>query len=125
MYQFSVNYEMFRKKTGIIAIGTFGAAILNIILNALFIPVLDMYGAAIATTLSYLGLFIAHYYISKKLQGGKSYVTMRDFANWFFLVVITCIIFYIMKDMVIIRWVIAIMIGILCLVRVFKRRSIF
>lgn len=40
MYQFPVNFEFFHKKTKIIAIGTVGAGLLNIILKAIMIPAL-------------------------------------------------------------------------------------
>jgi len=125
MYQFSINLELFKKKTGIISLGTFVAAIVNIILNVSLIPVLDMFGAAIATSLSWLGLFIAHYLIARRLQGGKSYVTICDFSKWILLMIITCILFYSLKELIIIRWVLAIGVIIFCIARVIKRRTIF
>ncbi|MBM6972148.1 oligosaccharide flippase family protein, partial [Mordavella massiliensis] len=63
MYQFPVNFEFFHRKTNIIAIGTSSSAILNIILNCIMIPIWGMYGAALATTVSYFLLFLAHYFI--------------------------------------------------------------
>jgi O-antigen/teichoic acid export membrane protein len=60
MYQFPVNFEFFHKKTNIIAVGTMGAAVSNIILNAIMIPRYGMYGAAMATAISYAFLFLAH-----------------------------------------------------------------
>ena len=98
IYQFSVNYEIFRKKTSIIAIGTFVAAVINVILNALLIPTFEMFGAAIATTLSFMGLFMSHYFIAKKLQDGESYVSIIDFSKWFVLIILVSTLFYLLKD---------------------------
>ena len=56
-------YETYKKKTAYIAIGTVGAAGLNIALNIALIPCFGGMGATIATVLSYLVLFIYHYII--------------------------------------------------------------
>lgn len=63
LYSFPVAYETYKKKTAYIAIGTVGAAGLNIALNIALIPCFGGMGATIATVLSYLVLFIYHYII--------------------------------------------------------------
>ncbi len=125
MYYFSVNVEIFKKKTGIIALGTFSTAIVNIILNALLIPVMGMFGAAIATAISYLGLFIAHYIIALHLQEGKPYVTIFDFIKWLSIIIASCLSFYLIKDLILLRWIIAFGTGALCIWHIVKRRTIF
>ncbi len=55
-----------KKKTRIIALLILSAAILNILLNTLFIPVWKFYGASIATTLSQIIFFISVYYFAQK-----------------------------------------------------------
>lgn len=55
-----------KKKTRIIAMLIISAAILNIFLNTLFIPVWKFYGASIATTLSQVIFFISVYYFAQK-----------------------------------------------------------
>lgn len=125
MYQFSVNYEIYSKKTGIIAIGTCITAVVNILLNALFIPIWGYIGAAIATAMSFLGLFIAHYFIASKLQGGTPYVPLRKFIKWLLMLLLASILFYLLKDIIVIRWIIAILVAFFCVYRVIKRRSVF
>jgi O-antigen/teichoic acid export membrane protein len=54
------------KKTRIIAILILSAALLNILLNSLLIPVWSFYGAAIATTFSQAVFFLLVYYYAQK-----------------------------------------------------------
>ncbi len=53
-------------KTKIIAMNTFGIAILNIILNFILIPHFKMAGAALANTISFLILYISSHYFAQK-----------------------------------------------------------
>ena len=54
------------KKTKIIAMVIISAALFNILLNYLFIPKWDFYGAAAATTISQIVFFISVYYFAQK-----------------------------------------------------------
>jgi len=54
------------KKTGIIAITMIVATILNICLNIILIPGLNIYGAALSTAISQIFFFIVIYYFSQK-----------------------------------------------------------
>lgn len=55
------------KKTKMVMISTLIGAILNIILNFMFIPKTGMYGAAIATTISYIVIYLMRKKDSKKI----------------------------------------------------------
>jgi O-antigen/teichoic acid export membrane protein len=55
-----------KNKTNYIAYNTIGAAILNIALNFLFIPKYKMIGAAVATIISFLALYLASYFATNK-----------------------------------------------------------
>ena len=126
MYQFPVNYEFYHKKTNIIAMGTIGAAIVNIILNYLLIPTYGMFGAAIATSLSYLALFIVHYVIVHRLKGVKKYHTsVIAFLPAVAFVSVGVFLFYFLMDNYYIRWMIGFAAGVFELVRVIQRKSIF
>lgn len=57
-YSFPVNFELYNKKIKAIAAGTSGVAIFNIILKLFMIPRWGLYGSAIATSLSYVLLFV-------------------------------------------------------------------
>lgn len=65
-YSFPVNCEFYYEKTRYIAIGTTLAAILNILFNFYFIPKSGANGAALATFLAYIFLFVLHEFIVRK-----------------------------------------------------------
>lgn len=125
MYQFPVNFEFYNRKTKIIALGTFSAAIANIILNILLIPQWGMYGAAFATAISYGLLFVAHYIIVKHLKEMKYHISITRFLPGLLTVIVFSLLFYIFKNYWIIRWGLAIIIGGMELYRIIKRKSIF
>lgn len=125
MYQFPVNFEFFHKKTNIVAIGTVSAALLNIILNAIMIPPWGMYGAAIATAISYGGLFIMHYMIVTHMKGYRFHLNARVFLPGLAAVCICTALFYVLDDYWYIRWGVGIVVGIFELYRIYKRRTIF
>ncbi len=54
------------KKTKIIALLVISAAILNILLNLLFIPVWGFYGASVATAISQVIYFVAVYFVAQR-----------------------------------------------------------
>ncbi|TCD46268.1 capsid assembly protein [Streptococcus sp. X16XC17] len=66
LYTFPVNIQFYHANTKMIPIGTIAAGIVNAILNYFFIPKFGIYGAAVATVLSYLCLLIFHHLISRK-----------------------------------------------------------
>ncbi|MFC1887401.1 lipopolysaccharide biosynthesis protein [Candidatus Cloacimonadota bacterium] len=57
-----------RKKAGNIALAVGLGATINIILNFILIPVLGVYGAGIASVISYLFIFLLNYRISENLN---------------------------------------------------------
>ncbi len=65
VYGMYVNLEIYAKKTGIISIGTVSAALLNIGLNAVFIPRYGYIAAAYTTLVGYAAQFAFHYIIVK------------------------------------------------------------
>lgn len=128
MYQFPVNYEFFHKKTYIVAIGTAGAAVVNIALNALLIPMKGPFGgimgAAIATALSYFALFALHMIIVVNMKE-KFHMSFSAFLPGLVTVLVCAVLFYVLEDQWYIRWPLGAALGIGELVRIFKRKSIF
>ena len=61
IYTIFANYAFYRKRTGLISLFTFIAAIINIGLNYLFIPKYGYVAAAWTTLFSYFILFVFHY----------------------------------------------------------------
>ncbi len=125
LYSFPVNFEFFHKKTSIIAIGTCGAAAVNIVLNALLIPKYEMIGAAVATTASYILLFVFHQIIAKYIIKQSYHCKTRSFIPAIIAVIAACIIFYLTLGLWYIRWAVGAILGILLLTRIYKNKSIF
>lgn len=65
LYTFPANFQFYSKETKFIALGTITAALINVVFNFILIPYIGMYGAAIATLLSYVVLFSMHFTIVK------------------------------------------------------------
>ncbi len=107
VYGMYVNIETYEKKTFIISLGTTSAAILNIVLNWIFIPKYGYMAAAYTTMLSYFALFAFHYLIVK-LRIKKYYNTLFD-NKFVFLMIAVMLLFwmtsYILYQYNIIRYV--------------------
>lgn len=125
MYQFPVNFEFFHKKTNIVAIGTVSAALMNIVLNATMIPLWGMYGAALATAISYGGLFIMHYLIVTHMKGFNFHLKAWSFIPGLICVCLCTVLFYVLADYTIIRWGLGVILGLFEIYRIYKRRTIF
>ncbi len=125
MYQFPVNFEFFHKRTRLIAIGTVGAAVLNIILNFIMIRRWGMFGAAAATTISYMALFFLHYTIVKNMKKENFHLKVIAFCPGIVGIIIGVIMFYIFQNMWYLRWLLGFTIGVVELFRMYRRKSIF
>ena len=123
LYLFPVNYEFYYKKNKYIAISTVVAALLNIILNCILIPRLEMKGAAIATVIAYIFLFLIHDNIARKMM--KEYQIERRFYIKGILVVILCFwLNQLLEDYALLRWIIGATIGIIWILHVKKEGEI-
>ena len=65
VYTHYVNIEMHLKKTQYVSAGTVVAAVLNIVLNIIFIPRFGFAAAAYTTLAGYIVLMLLHYLITK------------------------------------------------------------
>lgn len=73
IYTHYINIEMHLKKTKFVPIGTTMAAILNLLLNAIFIPRYGFVAASYTTFVSYFVLMLVHYIYSRFVLGVKLY----------------------------------------------------
>ena len=73
IYSHYVIIEMHLKKTIYVSVGTVVAAVLNVSLNYIFIPIYGYIAAGYTTLLSYLVLFILHYIITRYVLKIKLY----------------------------------------------------
>ena len=98
------------------------AAIINIILNIIFIPLFGYIAAAYTTLIGYIGLSIMHYIFMKKVEKNKIYdikfITMISLV----LIILSFIIMVLYKY-IIIRYLIIIII--ISLVIISKKRILY
>lgn len=125
VYQFAVNYEFFKSKSRIIAYGTASAAVINIFFNIIMIPLWGMYGAAIATVLSYAFLAMIHFIVVMKWRDEKYPLVKRPLLYGLIAVLVSCVLFYVLADYWLLRWALSLVITIYLFVSVYKRRTIF
>lgn len=125
LYSFPVNYEFYHKKSIHIATGTSAAAVINCILNYLLIPQMGMSGAAYATLISYVLLWIFHHMVSKYIIKEGYHYKVSQFLPGLTIMVSACIFTSIFQEYIIIRWVSAVIVGIILLRHLMKTKSIF
>ncbi|MBL4938132.1 oligosaccharide flippase family protein [Clostridium sp. YIM B02515] len=107
LYSLPVNYEFYMKKTYLISIGTFLSGFINIILNLLLIPKYGYIAGAYTTLVSYILLFLYHYIIANVLSKGKLFET-RYFVFSIVFIFAVAGMFYILKSLWVIRYIIII-----------------
>ena len=125
LYSFPVNYEFYHQKSIHIAIGTTGAAVVNCILNFILIPRMGMSGAAYATVISYLALWIFHHLVSKYVIRENYHYALKTFLPGVCVLALVSIMVEEMQDMIVIRWIMAVIVGIITLRHLWKTKSIF
>lgn len=126
LYSFPANFEFYHKHSKTIAVGTSFACIFNIGLNYILIKLIGMTGAAIATLLSYMLLFIFHTIAAEFII--KEEYHYKGFKNIYIyipIVLIGCGLFYLIRDFALLRWGIFAALAIALVVRTIKNRSIF
>jgi len=125
IYQFAVNFEFFLAKPKFVAIGTAIAGVWNIILNILFIPQWGMYGAAIATLISYVILAVIHFMLVRLWKYDKYPLSYSSVMIGLAAVIIACIGYDLLDGLWYIRWGIGICISIYLGIQVWKQKTIF
>ena len=125
MYSFAVNYELYNRESKKIAIGTTLAAIINCILNFFLIRTLGMTGAAIATLISYVLLFIFHNECAKKIKYQKFPYNNAIFASSTLKIIVNIFLFYIFLNMFYIRFMLAIILGLIIIKDIKTNKTFF
>ena len=119
LYSFPVNYEFYVKKTNYIALGTSLSAIINLVLNYIFIPKYSSFGAALTTLASYFFLFIFHEFITREKLGYKLFSPLQYLAR-IIIIAMSCFIYVKIVDIIWVRYVIILALGIIFFTGVFK-----
>lgn len=102
MYTFEVKTEFFFGKTTFISLGSLVSAIINIVLNIIFVPKYGYFAAAITTTTSYLFLFIFHYFTTSVILKKRVYGIRFHLMSITHMVVIT-LYFVLFRDVLFMR----------------------
>lgn len=115
LYTLPSSVEYFYEKTKYIAAGTLGAAVLNVILNTIFIQKYGYVAAAYTTLFTYVVYFVFHYMMAIYIHKSSIYSHKVFAAN--IMAVLGCmfIALGLLKHMFI-RWGIAIVLGLVTLV---------
>ncbi len=125
MYDLFASFQFFFKKTKLVAVGSCAGAVLNVILNAIFIPIFG-YIAAGYTTLVCYGLFgVLHYFFmrqmcKKYLDNYKVYDGKIIFGIGFLLIIAMFVMLMLYKFRII-RYCI---LGIIAIFLLLKRKAI-
>lgn len=106
-YTLYVYIEHYHKKTKGITINTVIAAITNIVLNLLLIPVFGYIAAAFTTLISYLVSFVLHAYKSKELE--PNLYPIKSFGLPLIEIGIATVFFYVFMDNAIVRWLMVVL----------------
>lgn len=122
LYSFSINYKYYKGKTISIAIGTVASGLLNILINFLLIPHYGIYGAALATCISYALLWIFHQIGASRIDKNDYPYTFDFFVPSVLLIFLTAFLsFVLLKKLPIIRWIAAVIDGLILLKMIIKK----
>jgi O-antigen/teichoic acid export membrane protein len=124
LYSFPANYEFYNAETKLISAGTICAAIINIACNLILIPLYAGMGAAIATLISFIFIFIFHEIAARFIIKNYDYEFIM-YLKGLLPVVAVSIIFYLTQDFWYVRWGIGAILGIYLLQRIIKAKAIF
>lgn len=92
VYTHYVNIELHLKKTVYVSSGTIFASLLNIGLNAIFIPKFGFVAAAYTTLASCFALMVVHFLITKKVLHMAVYNDIFMFGSLFVTTIVTTIV---------------------------------
>ena len=119
LYSLAVNTEYYYKKTSIIATNTLISAVINLVLNFIFIPQWGALAAAFTTAASYFVSFMLHYRYCRKLNG--ELFPFNTFAMPLMVIVLFTIFQYVTIYHAVIRWVAGLLMILLYTVFVYIR----
>lgn len=127
LYSFPVNYEFYNKKTSIIAMGTVMAGVCNVILNVFFITRFGMIGAAWATAIAHCLQFLFHHICTRCMVKEKADYPFKLVPMLILglIVVGSAWVIQCIQNKILLRWGVAVLLGIYEISRIYKRKSIF
>lgn len=122
---FPVNFELYHKKTNVVAAATVAASLINLVLNYTFIRLFGMTGAAIATLLSHCIQLVMHEAYSRRVLGrGRYPFALSTWVRYAAVMAGAMAVFYLLPGQWYLRWPLGAAIGLWELHRIWKRRSL-
>lgn len=124
LYSLPVNVEFYEKKTGYIAIGTIASALINVVLNIIFIPKYGYIAAGYTTVVAYFFLFNFHYILAKRIIGKQLFDTKMIVTVTTVIVTLSFVMFF-LTDYVILRYfmVILLLAGLFFILKKIRKRK--
>lgn len=119
VYSVFANVEYYYEKTVYMSVGSIMAAIINVILNYMLIPVMGYVVAGYTTLFGFIVLSIIHYICYKKIIGKQEWATesIIDIKVIFFIslaMICIMVLTLLLYKMTIVRYVVIGVIGIIC-----------
>lgn len=122
---FPYNYECYHKKMHIISAVTVASALVNIVLNYVLILRIGMMGAAVATLISRVFQFAAHFLYSRFILGKKDYpFGTKVWGPYALGFCVTMALVIALPDAWLPRWALGAVLGVWELLRIRKRRAL-
>ncbi|HEY8892351.1 MAG TPA: oligosaccharide flippase family protein [Clostridium sp.] len=103
LYSIPANLEFYTKNTKLLSLGTLIAASTNVVLNYFLIPRYGAVAATWTTIIAYVLLFLYHYFISLRIFDVRIY-TFKPFAYGITSIVFSSVIFFLVKNNLILRY---------------------
>ena len=103
LYSIPANLEFYTKNTKYLSLGTLIAALTNAVLNYILIPRYGAVAGAWTTIISYILLFLYHYFISLKVYEVRIY-KFEPFAYGILSIGLSSILFFMVKNNWVIRY---------------------
>lgn len=119
IYSLHVNVEHYYKKTMYITLNTIIAAIINIILNFIFIPQYGYVAAAYTTVVAYFVAFVLHARCTYKLE--KNIFPIKGLILPLITIIMVIIIYNITMNNIYIRWGVFMIYGIIFVIKERKK----
>ena len=120
LYTLPAAVEYFHEKTNFIAMGTAGAAVMNIVLNAICIPRFGYVAAAYTTLATYLLYFAVHYLLARMIQKEYLFVNKTVILCVIGILISVAVANVFMKQ-ILIRWVITLVLVVVTLIYADKK----
>jgi O-antigen/teichoic acid export membrane protein len=124
LISFEAKIEYANKMTFLTPIGTTISALINVILNIIFVPRYGYIAAAVTTVISYIVLFIYHFIVTKYLVKVTFYGLLFH-AVGIIMAFFATVLFYVFEEMLLIRLLTTLMFTTILLVKIFNSISVY